>query len=173
MHRQRDDIAIRHEVQIALLVLVHLIEDAPQLVLQVDAVEVGFVLLPRSLGGAGELVPSGNAERSQHRTDDAAVDGVSIAVVIRQFKQRLDVLLLIPQHGAVVIVDQFSVVGNVFVVVYCDAGRWLSLRTNKVLRGSKLVSRTLFSGGCSLIGRIFPFRPSGRTCSPLLFAVYL
>lgn len=81
--------------------------------------------------------------------------------------------MFISQDRAVIVVDQFAVIGNVLIIINGDAGRWLSLRTNKVLRGSKLVCRTLFSGGCSLIRGILPLRPPGRVRSPLLFAAYL
>ena len=173
MNRQRDDVTIRHQVQIALLVLVHLIEDAPQLILQVDAIKVRGVLLPGSLRCSRQLKPACHAERREDRADNATVDRVSVTIIVRQFKQCLDILLLISQDRAVIVVDQFTVIGDVLVVVYGDTGRRFSPGTNKVLRGTKLVCRTLFSGGCSLIRGILPLRPPGRVRSPLLFAVYI
>lgn len=130
-------------------------------------------MFPGSLGCSCQLKPARHAERRKHGTNNAAIDGISVAIIVGQFKQRLDVLLLIPQNRAVIIVDQFSVIGNILIIINGDAGRWLSLRTNKVLRGTKLVCRTLFSGGCSLIRGILPLRPPGRVRSPLFFAVYI
>ena len=65
---------------------------------------------------------------SLHAIDDPAENGICVHIVIRQLIQAVDVPLLIPQNGVIIIARQIPGIGDCLIVV--GHGRGVVLRTH-------------------------------------------
>ena len=111
MYRQRDEVAVLHEIAVDVPILEILVKDRPHPVFQMDAVVVIQIFRFDLFIRADQPELPGQRKGRVHAVDDSSKDGVSIYVVIRQLKQTVDISLLVAQDAVIVVTGEVARVG--------------------------------------------------------------
>lgn len=106
MNRQCGDTTIWHQIDVAVAILEEFSKRALHLFIQVDALIVFFVLLLHAFTHTDKIRLVDHGEWNINFFQSAATDRISIAVIIRQFKQPLDIFLFAFEYTAIVIPGQ-------------------------------------------------------------------
>lgn len=90
--------------------------------MKMDALIVCFKLCFCLFVGTNQAIWCVQREGSVYPSNDAPIDGVLVAVVVRKFEEPDNVALFIPQDRVIIVIRQIAVEGDGFVVVGHDGG---------------------------------------------------